>query len=259
MTTHLVIPDSHAHPNYSNERAHWLGKLIHDVNPDVIINIGDGADLPSLASYEKGTRAAIGRTYSADIAAHCDFLDKVHWELRKHKKKLPRRVYLIGNHEFRITKAINVQPELEGAISLKDLQLDKYYNEVVDYEGNTPGSITIDGITYAHYFVSGVMGRGISGEHPAYSLITKQLSSATQGHIHTLDFCQRSNAHGRKVNGLVCGVYQDYDAPWAGEVNKLWWKGVVVKHNVEDGNYDPEFISIDRLKKVYGNDSQRGN
>lgn len=28
---HLVIPDSHAHPDYNNNRADWLGELIADV------------------------------------------------------------------------------------------------------------------------------------------------------------------------------------------------------------------------------------
>jgi len=39
---------------------------------------------------------------------------------------------------------------------------------------------------------------------------------------------------------------------WAGLTNDLWWRGVVVKHNVENGVYDPEFISLQRLKDIYG-------
>jgi hypothetical protein len=46
-------------------------------------------------------------------------------------------------------------------------------------------------------------------------------------------------------------VYQDYKSEWAGEVNKLWWRGVVIKRNVENGAYDPEWVSIERLKREY--------
>ena len=45
MKTHLILPDSHAHPDYSNDRYTWIGKLIMDIKPDVLINIGDTADM----------------------------------------------------------------------------------------------------------------------------------------------------------------------------------------------------------------------
>jgi hypothetical protein len=61
MTTHLVIPDQHAHPDFHNKRADWLGQLIKELRPDVVINIGDAADMPSLSSYDKGTKGFQGR------------------------------------------------------------------------------------------------------------------------------------------------------------------------------------------------------
>lgn len=51
--------------------------------------------------------------------------------------------------------------------------------------------------------------------------------------------------------GLVAGVYQDYESPYAGEANKLWHPGVVLKNNVEKGVYDIQTISLARLKKEY--------
>lgn len=252
MSTHLIIPDAHAHPQHNNNRAIWLGKLINDIKPDVVINIGDTADMPSLSSYDKGTKGFIGRNYKEDINAAVDFEDKVWSTVRKAKKKLPRRIKLHGNHEQRIGRAINASPELEGAISYNDLQESNFYDTICQYNGNTPAVIDVDGVHYAHYFISGVMGRAISGEHPAYSLITKEFVSCTQGHIHTMDYAVRTTVDGRKINGCVCGVFQDYDSDWAGESNKLWWRGVVVKRNVDKGDYDPQFISLDAIKKEYG-------
>ena len=250
--THLVIPDSHAHPDHNNKRAAWLGHLINDVKPDVVVNIGDVADMPSLSSFDKGTKGFIGRNYRKDVQAAVDFEDRCWTIVKKAKKRLPYRVKLHGNHEQRIAKAINASPELEGAISMDDLHESDYYDTVVSYNGNTPGVVNLDGVHYAHFFVSGVMGRAVGGEHPAYSLLTKEFVSCTQGHIHTMDFATRTTVGGRKIYGCTAGVFQDYDADWAGECNKLWWRGVVVKRNVKDGQYDPEFISIDRLKKAYG-------
>lgn len=250
--THLVIPDSHAHYKFNNNRADWLGALINDIRPDVVIHLGDSADMPSLASYDKGTRASIGRTYRADVDSHLDFLDRTFSPIRKLKKKLPHRVFLVGNHEQRIEKALDASPELIGTISMRDLQLEENFNEVVYYDGGTPGVYCADGIHYAHYFVSGLMGRPISGEHHAASLIRSQLASSTQGHSHLCDYSVRTRADGKKIQGLIAGVYQDYDAPWAGRSNALWWRGIIIKRNVEDGVYDPEFISMEALRKEYG-------
>jgi len=250
--THLIIPDSHAHYKFNNDRADWLGALINDIRPDVVVHLGDSADMPSLASYDKGTRASIGRTYRADVDSHLDFIDRTFSPVRKSKKKLPHRVFLVGNHEQRIEKALDASPELEGTISMRDLQLEENFNEVVYYEGGTPGVYQSDGVFYAHYFVSGLMGRPVSGEHHAASLLRSQSSSCTQGHSHLCDYAVRTKTDGIKIQGLVAGVFQDYDALWAGHANKLWWRGVIVKHNVENGMYDPQFISLEALKNTYG-------
>ena len=61
--THLIIPDSHAHPDYKNDRYDWLGKLILDLKPDVLVNIGDTADMASLSAYDKGKASFHGRNY----------------------------------------------------------------------------------------------------------------------------------------------------------------------------------------------------
>jgi len=252
LTTHLVIPDQHAHADFSNERADWLSKLIIDIKPDVVINIGDAVDLPSLSSYDKGKRSFHGRTYRADINAHLDFQDRLWGPIKKRKRRLPRTVFCEGNHERRIEKALDLSPELQGSLGFDDLNLREWYDDIVRYEGGTPGTIEIGHVRYAHYFVSGLMGRAISGEHPAYSILTKQFTSGTCGHSHLADFCIRTDGNGRKVMAAHCGVFQDYDSDWAGVVNRLWWRGVLVKRNVENGVYDPQWISLESMKREYG-------
>lgn len=248
---HLVIPDSHSLPGKNNNRAIWLGRLINDIKPTAVIHIGDGADLPSLCSYDKGSRAAVGRTYRADINSHLDFQDKLWSTVKKAKKRLPHRVYHIGNHEQRINVALDTHHHLEGTISMDDLELDAFYNKVVPYDGGSPGINEIDGIYYAHYFVSGLMGRPVGGEHVATSIIAKMRNSCTQGHSHLLDFSIKPTVSGKPMMACVVGVFQDYHSDWAGFSNSMWWQGCVVKRHVDDGVYDPMFISMDALRKEY--------
>jgi hypothetical protein len=250
LTIHLMIPDSHAHPDFSNKRYSLLGALIRDVKPDVVIDIGDWWDLPSLCSYDKGTKSFEGRRYKRDIAAGVEAQDRLLSVLRKGKKKLPRFVRTLGNHENRISKAIDRDPVLEGTIGLPDLQSREYHWE--EYPFLEP--VNVDGINYAHYFTTGVMGRPVSGESPARSLILKQLTSCSMGHVHTFDYHTRTDTTGRRVHGLVGGVYQDYHADFAGPANKLWRRGVVIKHNVNKGDYDLQWVSLDAIERAYRNE-----
>lgn len=252
MGTHLIIPDPHAHPKHNNNRADWLGQLILDLRPDVVVNMGDQWDMPSLSAYDKGKRDFQGRTYAADINAGLDFSERLFAPIRHAKKRQPRKVYIEGNHDNRIERALDLSPELVGTVSIGDLDLKRDYDDIVRYQGNTPGTIAIDGVNYAHFFVSGIMGRPLGGEHPAYSLVSKQFISCTAAHSHVLDYCVRADANGVPRMGLVAGCFLDYNADWAGEINKLWVRGVAICRDVEDGAYDLQWVSMEALKAEYG-------
>lgn len=250
--THVVIPDPHAHYQHHNNRALWAGALIADVQPDEVVVMGDLHDMPSMSGYDRGKKCFQGRTYRQDIDVGIDFNEKLWHASKKRKRKLPNKTILRANHEQRIDRAIQLSPELEGAIGYHDMQWDRWYNTIVEYNGNTPGCIDIDGIAYAHYLCSGIMGRPVGGEHPGYSLLNKKHQSCTVAHSHVLDFCIRTDVFGRKLMGLVAGAFLDFPLDYAGETNKLFWNGIIIKRGVEDGCYDPEFVSMARLQKEYG-------
>lgn len=248
---HLVIPDPHAHADFDNERADWIGKLIVDLKPDTVINLGDQWDFPSLSSYDKGKASFHGKSFQKDLNAGLEFSERMFAPIKRAKKKKPFSVFLVGNHEQRIERVLEQHSELEGTIGYDKLDLERYYDEVIHYRGQTPGIIDIDGILYGHYFVTGVSGRGVSGEHPAYSLLTKHFQSCTMGHTHTFDYSVRTDGSGRRIHGLVAGVYQHYDSPWAGNMCHLWSRGVVIKREVENGDYNIQWVSLKELQKEY--------
>lgn len=248
----LVVPDSHAHYEHSNRRADYLARLTIDLKPDIVINGGDQFDMPSLSSYDKGKRDFHGKSYAKDIEAGLEFHDRWWGPVKAQKKKLPRRIVLEGNHEQRVERALDLSPELVGTIGFKDYDFDHYYDEVVRYDGDLPGVIEVEGILFAHFFPTGISGRPMGGERPGHMLISKNNVSCIAFHSHTLDFATRRNVKGQVLNGLVAGCYQDYVNDWAGPIAKFWRAGVVVLHNVEDGNYDFQWISLETLENEYG-------
>ena len=254
----MVIPDSHASPHHHNERFSILGKYIIDTKPDVIVNIGDMGDMASLCSYDKGKRSFEGRRYKDDIKSVIDAQEKMFAPINEYneqqrknaKKQYKPQLYLtLGNHEHRINRATEMQPELHGTISVDDLKYEEFGWEVIPYTK----PIFINGVAFCHHFISGVMGRPIGGEHAAHSLITKMYQSSVCGHSHIRDFCERTGADGRRLLGLVVGCYLDVDQyeNYAGEANKLWWKGIVTLHDVENGEFEPEFVNMRQLRRMY--------
>jgi hypothetical protein len=254
LTVHLVYGDAHAHPDFSNSRADLISKLIQDVKPDVVVNIGDNADMASLSSYDKGLAHFYGRNYRADVDAHLEFESRVWDPVRALKKKLPFRVTLHGNHEDRISRALAKNPELAGALSLKDLELERYYDAIVPYSGHgTPGEIEIDGVSYAHFVVSGISGRALAAQHQGFQLLAKRHRSTTVGHQHVFSYeCESTHGGKRVLHGLSIPCMTDYPVSWAGNVVDLWSRGIIIKRNVEEGNYDLEFVSLKRLVQEYG-------
>lgn len=241
----LIIPDVHCHPEYSNSRLTALGKFILDEKPDTIVCLGDFADMPSLSSYDKGKKSFEGRRYKADIKAAIDGQEKLFSAVKAYNKKMreqkmkqyrPKLYMTLGNHEDRINRAVNDQPELDGVISIDDLKYDKFGWKVVPFQE----TLIIENTSFCHYHVSGVAGRAISGEHIGASLCNKLHMSSVQGHSHVFNHAERTQPNGVKIFGLSAGCYSSRDQVegWNFATEKLWWHGVIVLHDFCDGYYD---------------------
>lgn len=253
--THLVIPDTQVKPGESVDHLRWLGKYIVDKKPDVIVCIGDFADMPSLSLYDVNKMSFEGRTYKADvdaaIAGMRELLTPL-WEYNKRMKKAkkkpytPRMVLTLGNHENRINRAINMDRKLDGLISVKDLKYEAFGWEVHDFLK----PVVIDGIAYCHYFVSGIMGRSVTS---ARAMITKKHMSCTMGHVQQaeLDMTQR-RADGTPLLGLFAGVYTPHDEIYLNPQTNMQHRQVWMKFEVNDGFYYPLPVSIEYLKERYG-------
>lgn len=253
--TIVVIPDQHDEPEASKERADWLGKYIKEERPDVVINLGDAWDMGSLSSYDKGKAAFYGSSYNKDIISGLEFQERIWEPVRQAKKKQPYKIFLIGNHEERINKVLQFEHHLQGdkyGISINDLDLRRHYHDIIPYNGTTPGIFTFEGVNFAHYFVSGAMGRPISGDNHARNLLNKLHASCVCGHSHTIDFSATSTPSGKKLFSAVAGIYKDKQSGWAGNSERNWWRGVLTLRNVETGSFDPEFISLKALAREYG-------
>ena len=256
MREHLIIPDAHFRPGESLDRAEWAMKFALDRRPDSIIIIGDWADMGSLSYYDVGKVSGEGKRYVDDIKAANKAIERFIHPLRNYNSRRGRNkkaqykpnIHItLGNHENRITRANNDNPSLFGAISLEDLKFVEAGIQVHDFLQ----PVEIDGICYKHYHTSGVMGRPIGGENHAASLVKKALKSTVVGHSHTRDFWETTDICGKKIFGLVCGCYTEEPHHYTTEQER-WWSGLVYLHDVHEGQAEPEFLTLDYLRRKYG-------
>jgi len=237
----IVIPDTQVKPGVNTDHLEAIGKYIAAKQPDCIVHLGDHFDLPSLSSYDVGKRQFEGRRLRADINAGIAGLERLVTPWASIPGYRPRMEFLLGNHENRLTRAIDSDAKLEGTISLDDLRITDYgwtrreFLEVVD----------VGGIDFSHYFTSGVMGRPVSS---AAVLLRERARSAIQGHVQRFDMAVHPKTGQIAMFAGICYTHQEeYLTPQGNGCRQQ----IVVLHEVRNGVYDPMFVSLDYLKRRY--------
>ena len=249
----LVFSCGHADPDHSNERFDWLGSFIYDKRPDMVIDLGDGADMKSLNSYDtRYPQALVAQSYEKDIEVYNDSQKRLRHRFKKAKKKKPTWIGFEGNHENRIKKYLAEHPRMEGqthGVSFRHLQTDKWFDEYHEYENGGPAIANYNGVDFSHFFSSGNFGSATSGLHHAYSVINNRHNSSVCGHSHKRNLYFKDGAGSI---GMVVGCYKGHEEGWAGQSNLDWWHGVVLMKDVDNGMFEPEFYSLKELEREYG-------
>jgi hypothetical protein len=254
--TAVIFSCGHTDPSVSNDRYSWLGEFLYDLKPDYVVDLGDGADMRSLNTFDtRRPEAIVSQSYEADINHYNDAQERMRWKFRHHKRKRPQYYGFEGNHENRIKKAIGHDPRLQGSkygISFGHLQANHWFDEYHEYHNSAPSIHDYDGVSYTHFFSRGNFGSAMSGMHHANGLLQQRGSSATCGHSHKRDLKFKDGSHPQGIVGLVAGCFKGAAETWAGQANNDWWSGVVVKRELRNGMYEPAFVSISALKAAYG-------
>ena len=252
MTKHLYIPDCQVRPGDNLEYLTHIGMYLAEKQPDVVICGGDFADMPSLSSYDQGKKSFEGRRYLSDIQAAHEGMEKLLQPLnslnaslaRKHRAKyLPRMVLTMGNHENRINKAVNNDAKLEGVLSTKDLKYEDDWEVFPFLE-----VVVIDGVAYSHYFVTGTAGRPASS---AQVQLTKKHMSCVAGHQQGLQIAMGNRADGSPITSIIAGSCYEHDEDYMGPQGNKHWRGILMLHDVHEGQFDVMPVSLKYLRKKY--------
>lgn len=251
---HLIIPDTQIRPGDNTDFLERIGNYIVEKQPDVLVQIGDFADMPSLSSYDVGKKSFEGRRYVNDIKASHAAMERLVSPIRTYnarqakngkKQYKPRMILTLGNHEDRITRAINSDPKLDGTLGLGDLDYKSFGWEVHPFLE----VVAVDGIAYSHYFVTGVAGRPASS---AAVLLNKKHMSCVAGHQQGRQAASAYKADGKRITAIIAGSCYEHNEDYLGPQGNNHWRGLVVLHDVNDGESDEMYVSLKYLEDKYG-------
>ena len=249
----LVIPDAQVKSDVPLQHLRWLGNYIVKKKPDIIVNIGDFADMESLSSYDVGKKSFEGRRYTKDIeAAHAGMSTLLMplWTLQRQQKNTKHKVYrpemhlTLGNHENRINRAINNDPKLEGLISTEDLHYEDFGWTVHDFLD----VITLQGICFSHYFATGAMGRPSTS---ASAQLNRQHTSCVAGHQQGLQIATGKRADGALLTSIIAGSFYLHDEDYLGNQGNTHWRGALMLHGCENGQFDLNLLPMRYLEAKY--------
>lgn len=248
MKRHLIIPDTQVRKGVPTDHIAWAARAILDYEPTSVHIMGDWHDMPSLSSHDRpGSKRMEGQRYREDIdagnEAHALLISKLRgtrlWRRMRKKKYL-------GNHEDRISRAINNNPVFDGAISLDDIDSTGF--EVFPFLE----PVWEDGIVYSHFFQHPHSPGAIGGQ--VQTMLAAIGDSFCCGHVQGLKIGNRMYPTGKIRHGLVAGSFYQHDEHYRGLQGRTayHWNGIVVLNDVRDGNYEIMPLSIDYLRRRYG-------
>lgn len=248
-----VIPDTQVKPGVDTTYIKWISDYLVDKKPEVIVHLGDHWDMPSLSSYDVGKKSFEGRRYLDDIKAGNDAMTLLTSSITEHNdkqrrngKKLynPTKVFLFGNHENRINRAVENDAKIEGVIGYKDLNLEGWTTyPFLDV-------VVVSNIAFSHYFVTGVAGRPASS---ATVQLNKKHMSCVAGHQQGLQVHTAYRGDGVRLTSIIAGSAYTHDEDYMGpQGNRGHWRGILSLEEVTDqGEFDLIPISLNYLKRKY--------
>ena len=250
---HFIIPDTQVRPGVPLDHLAWVAQEIVEMKPSTVVHIGDHWDMPSMSSYDMaGSSKMEGARYEDDISVAndafrvlCEPMESEQKRLKRNKKAEwnPRKVFLFGNHENRVARALSNVPKYQGVIG-------EHQMDTRDFERHGfLERVWQDGVIYSHFFQSSHSSHAIGGTID--NRLNKIGASFVQGHQQGFLYGTRIQASGANWHGLVAGSCYLHDEEYRGAQGQGHWRGVVVLNEVRDGDYCIMPLTLDYLCRKY--------
>lgn len=250
----VVIGDAHFKPGVPLSRAILMGKFItqqarlaEELGENfAVVVIGDWHDMEALSSYDKGKASGENRRFQGDI-------DVGNQAIRLMLKNIDpdiiihRRLVTLGNHEYRMQRAANDNPEFVGFLDNHLLAWESEGWEVFSFLEVA----YIEDVAFCHYFQSPGNGRAISSINGVRPLLLKTMGAVVHGHTHEFDYDSLGTAGGKKIAGCIVGCAFEHDEDYRGQGNSHMDRGLVVLENLKGSMFRAHFKDFTQLRREF--------
>ena len=247
----VVMGDAHAHPDTPNHRFEAASNFIATRKPDVVVDMGDSADMGSLLHCDKkGSDPHFeGLRYHEDVEAYIDAKIR----LGKAIPKGTRLVKVTGNHEDRINRLIAHDLKFAGFVHMTDLRDVALGWELYPYLE----PVLIEGVAFVHAWKLPGARNPMGGEMVSKRVLDKfpGTFSRVQGHTHTYQHTERAVGVGEgRVVSIAAGCFFDPDASphrWAGRDVHSWRPGLLELTVARKQIVDFAFTGLETILREY--------
>lgn len=245
---HVIIPDTQVRPGVRTDHLEWIGRYIADKKPDLVVHLGDHWDMPSLSSYDRGRRSMENRRVARDINAGNAALERLTGAGAGASGA--RLVMLRGNHEQRLERYVEDHAELEGTVGYH-----LFNDRALGWETKAfLEPVTVDGVTYCHYFPrsgDGAISQTKRGAPSARAQVLREMRTCIAGHKQGLD-THIHHTGNRTIRGIIAGSCYLHQEAYLSPQGTNYWRGILLLHEVKRGNFSLCEVSLDWLRSKYG-------
>lgn len=239
-----LYPDAHTYPGHDVAPVIAIARWFADEGVDVVVNIGDFADMSSLSSYDKGRLAMEGKRVAEDLEYTVEMVYTFESAMNGHN---PYRIITKGNHEDRLHRLEREDPQLFGAFG----------NDPWGYEGagyhvyEYLDIIRINGVAFSHAFINPTSLNGSVQTGSADIRMKNVGFPHVAGHQHgPLIHGQRMLGDGSPLSTLILGCAHTESPSYWGK-GKDVYRGAAVLRNVRNGSYDPDIRYLGNIMRDF--------
>jgi len=249
----LVIGDLHQDPRHPHRLnvLTWIARYASEQRFDHIVQIGDWSSWDSVNFHDRND--TLGARFKPSIKADMENLQQSlqAWRAGMAPDYKPRQSIVLGNHENRLERFENANPEAQDTFTRERDQMFLQFG----WKTRPYGEIFyIQNVGFTHHPVNGA-GRAFGGETGPQRAANKTTVPLVSGHTH-----KRQVHDSGKIGpvDVISMVEVGCALPW-GEVESYakngitgWWYGVVPM-TVQGGVItDVSFVSMLTLQDRYG-------
>lgn len=251
----LVIGDLHQDPRHEDRLSvlTWIGRYASEHRFDRIIQVGDWSTFDSVNQHDKNDTYA--SKFKPGIRDDLDNLQASHRAFRRgiSSDYKPRLNFLNGNHEQRLERFENANPEAVQTFTLSREETFAQFGWKTRPYGEL---FYVDGVGFTHHPTNGA-GRAYGGKTGPQRAANESTVPVVSGHTH------RRQVHDSPKIGpidVISMVEVGCAMPWgtmesyASHSLTGWWFGVVPM-TIQDGAItDVNFVSMLTLRSTFSDD-----